>query len=71
MIYEQPLDQLYFDKPTRTFPAEHMIFMDRFRLMLGTILAAHEPLSITSLNKLCGEIDSVDVGLAINSPGHF
>jgi len=63
------LDQLYFDILMRTFPSENATFMDRFRMILGRVLAAHEPLSISSLKELHCEDDFVDVGLVISPLG--
>ncbi|KIM89363.1 hypothetical protein PILCRDRAFT_2589 [Piloderma croceum F 1598] len=63
------LDQLYFNILTRTFPVDNMTFMDRFRLVLGRVLATRKPLSITSLNKLSCETNTVDVSLVINPLG--
>jgi hypothetical protein len=63
------LDQLYLDILTRIFPVENSTFMDRFRLVLGRVLAAKEPLSVSSLKELHCEDDSLDVGLVINPLG--
>ena len=63
------LDQLYFDILIRTFPSENRAFMDHFRLVLGRVLAACQPLSISCLEQLCCEGESVDVGLIIHPLG--
>jgi hypothetical protein len=63
------LDQLYFDILIRTFPSENVTFMDRFRLILGRVLAVHEPLSMSSLREFHCEDDFVDVGLVIGPLG--
>jgi AAA ATPase domain len=63
------LDQLYFDILARTFPSDNATFMDRFRLILGRVLAAHEALSISSLMELGCEDDYVDVTLVIHPLG--
>jgi len=61
------LDQLYFDILIRTFPSGNATFMDRFQLILGRVLAAHEPLCLSSLRELRCEDDFVDVGLVIST----
>src|ERR1700677_814615 len=56
------LDRLYLDILTRLFPMGNDITsLKRFKLVVGRIMAAVEPLSFVPLRELCRKNDSVDV----------
>jgi len=63
------LDSLYSEILNRTFQIDETTPMDRFKKILGTILAAREPLSISALRELCFEYDPDVVELIIRPLG--
>ena len=64
------LDQLYRGILMQTFDTENVTSMDRFRFIMGRVLAAKEPLSILALKELCYDKDSIElVGLIIRPMG--
>jgi AAA ATPase domain len=63
------LDQLYLGILTRLFPAgNHVAGLNRFKLVVGRILVAVEPLSLAPLRELCKEDDSINVVELIIKP---
>jgi WD40 repeat protein len=63
------LDSLYSEILKRIFQIDEAIPMDRFKGILGTILAAKEPLPISALRELCLEYDPAVVELIIRPLG--
>jgi hypothetical protein len=55
------LDQLYLTVLTQIFDANNVTAMERFRLVLGRILAAKQPLSVSALRELGHQRNYVDV----------
>jgi hypothetical protein len=53
------LDQLYSEILMRTFETENATCMRRFRSIMGVVLVAREPLSISSIKRLWGDGDEV------------
>jgi hypothetical protein len=62
------LDQLYSEILNRNFNTEIVTFMQRFKSVMSMVLAAREPLSISSLKMLRYEEDSADVVESIIRP---
>ena len=64
------LDQLYLDVLTQTFDASDSTAMARWKMAMGRVLAAKQPLSVSALRELRYGEDSVDaIGLIISPLG--
>ena len=63
------LDQLYLDILKRLFPMGHdTTGLNRFKWVVGRIVAAVEPLTVVALKELCKEDNSIDVVELITTP---
>jgi hypothetical protein len=63
------LNQLYSDVLNQTFKKDNPTRIKRFKWIMGRIIAARQPLSISTLNAMGSDDDLQDIGLTIRPLG--